>query len=136
MEFNHLKKNLKKDFTGLKKIKVSLLSDTVSQFLVQAIRGCEYAYDLDIFEAGFNQIDRQIMDYSSELYEHEADITIIYESSHKLLNKFNKIPPELKKDFAETHIDHLYMLIKTLSAKLKTKIIYLNLAEINDSVYG
>ena len=138
MEFNHLKKNLKKDFTGLKKIKVSLLSDTASQLLVQVIRGYgyEYSYDLDIFEADFNQIDRQIMDYSSELYEHEADITIIYESSHKLLNKFNKMPADQKKDFAENHIEYLDMLIKTLSAKLKTKIIYLNLAEINDTVYG
>ncbi len=138
MEFNHLKKNLKKDYTGLKKIKVSLLSDTASQLLVQAIRGYgyEYSYDLDIFEADFNQIDRQIMDYSSELYEHEADITIIYESSHKLLSKFNKLPADQKKDFAENHIEHLDMLIKTLSAKLKTKIIYLNLAEINDTVYG
>jgi len=138
MEFNHLKKNLKKDYTGLKKIKVSLLSDTASQLLVQSIRGYgyEYSYDLDIFEADFNQIDRQIMDYSSELYEHEADITIIYESSHKLLSKFNKMPADQKKDFAENHIEHLDMLIKTLSAKLKTKIIYLNLAEINDTVYG
>ncbi len=138
MEFNHLKKNLKKDYTGLKKIKVSLLSDTASQLLVQAIcgYGYEYSYDLDIFEADFNQIDRQIMDYSSELYEHEADITIIYESSHKLLSKFNKLPADQKKDFAENHIEHLDMLIKTLSAKLKTKIIYLNLAEINDTVYG
>ncbi len=138
MEFNQLKKNLKKDFTGLKKIKVSLLSDTASQLLVQSIRGYgyEYGYDLNIFEADFNQIDRQIMDYSSELYEHEADITIIYESSHKLLNKFNKLPAEKKKDFAENHIEHLDILINTLSAKLKTKIIYLNLAEINDTVYG
>lgn len=138
MEFNHLKKNLKKDFTNLKKIKISLLSDTASQLLVQAIRGYgyEYSYDLDIFEADFNQIDRQIMDHSSELYEHEADITIIYESSHKLLNKFNKLPAELKKDFAANHIEHLDMLIRTLSSKLKTKIIYLNLAEINDTVYG
>ena len=138
MEFNYLKKNLKKDYSSLKKIKISLLSDTASQFLVQAIRGYgyEYAYDLAIFEADFNQIDRQIMDYSSELYEHAADITIIYESSHKLLNKFNKLPADQKKDFAENHIEHLDTLIKTLSAKLKTKIIYLNLAEINDTVYG
>ena len=138
MEFNQLKKNLKKDFSELKKIKVSLLSDTASQLLVQAIRGYgfEYSYDLEIFEADFNQIDRQILDYSSELYEHEADITIIYESSHKLLNKFNKLPANQQKDFAENHIEHLDSLIKTLSAKLKTKIIYLNLAEINDTVYG
>ena len=138
MEFNQLKKNLKKNFSNFKKIKIALLSDTASQLLVQAIRGYgfEYSYDLNIFEADFNQIDRQIMDYSSELYEHEADITIIYESSHKLLNKFNKLPADQKKYFAENHIEHMDMLIKTLSAKLNTKIIYLNLAEINDTVYG
>ena len=35
--FTQLKKNLKKDFTGLKAIKVAVLGDTATQFLIQAL---------------------------------------------------------------------------------------------------
>lgn len=38
-DFSQLKKNLKKDFSGLKAIKVAVLGDSATQFLVQALRG-------------------------------------------------------------------------------------------------
>ena len=38
-----IKKNLKKDFSNLKTIKVALLGDTATQFLTQALRGLGYA---------------------------------------------------------------------------------------------
>src|ERR1035437_3707381 len=138
MDFNQLKKNLKKDFSGLKKIKVALLADSASQLLAQSIRalGYEYAYDIQLFESDFDQIDRQIMDPTSELYEYEPEITILYESSHKLLNTFNKQTIEQKVLFAQNHLNHFDTLLHQLSQYSKTKVIYLNLSEINDSVYG
>ena len=36
-EFSQLKKNLKKDFSKLKAIKVAVLGDTATQFLTQAL---------------------------------------------------------------------------------------------------
>ncbi len=42
MHFIELKKNLKKDFSGLKKVKLALLGDSATQFLTQAIRGHGY----------------------------------------------------------------------------------------------
>ena len=47
LSFNDLKKNLKKDFSGFKKIKVALLSDSASQFLSVAIRGYGYEAGVD-----------------------------------------------------------------------------------------
>ena len=37
--FSELKKNLKQDFSSLKTIKVAVLGDTATQFLMQALRG-------------------------------------------------------------------------------------------------
>ncbi len=138
MELRDLKKNLKKDFSRFKKIKLAFLADTASQFIVQAIKGWgyEFSYDLDIFEADFNQIERQILDSTSELYEHEPEVTIVFESSHKLLYKFNKLPSAKKESFAQDRIDQLEMYLQALSSKMKTKVIYFNIAEIDDNVFG
>ena len=59
---------------------------------MQAIRGTgyDYGFDLKIFEADFNQIDRQIFDPNSELYLFEPEIILVFESSHKLLQKYNE----------------------------------------------
>jgi predicted enzyme involved in methoxymalonyl-ACP biosynthesis len=73
--FSQLKKNLKKDFSGLKTIKVAVLGDSATQFLVQALRGEGYekGFDLQILEADFSQIERQVFDPSSELYEFKPE---------------------------------------------------------------
>jgi hypothetical protein len=48
MDFRQLKSNLKKDFTGFKKIKVAILADSATQLLHQAVRGAGYEKKLDI----------------------------------------------------------------------------------------
>jgi len=44
------------------------LGDTATQFLVEALRavGFEVGFDLHIWEADFNQIERQIFDTASD----------------------------------------------------------------------
>ena len=137
-EFVQLKKNLKKDFTGLKQIKVALLGDTATQFLVQSIRGLgfDYGFDLNILEADFNQVERQIFDPSSELYEFCPEIVVIYQSSHKLLGKYNKLKPGQQSNLASSELESITGIYETLSTKLKAKIIYYNYTEIDDSVFG
>src|SRR5437764_379801 len=90
--FNELKKNLKKDFSGFKKIKIALLSDSASQLLNNAIKGYGYHAQLnfEIYEADYNQIDLQIFDPSSELYSFNPDFIFINRSTEKLLHNFYK----------------------------------------------
>lgn len=94
--FFTIKKNLKKDFSNLKMLKVAVLGDTATQFLIQTLRGLGYdnGFNLEIWEADFNQIERQVFDQSSELYEFKPEIVIVFQSSHKLLGKYNKMKPE------------------------------------------
>src|SRR6266851_3067086 len=91
--FSELKKNLKKDFSNLKTIKIAVLGDTATQFLMQALRGAGYSkgFDLKIWEADFNQVERQVFDPTSELYEFKPEIVIVFQSSHKLLGKYNSL---------------------------------------------
>jgi predicted enzyme involved in methoxymalonyl-ACP biosynthesis len=136
--FAELKKNLKKDFTGFNPVKIALLGDSATQLLSQAIRGMGYndGFDLKIWEADFNQIERQVFDEGSELYEYKPEIVIIFHSTHKLLYKYNKLAADDKRSLAETRMDLVEQLNHKIQTALKAKFIYYNYPEINDTVFG
>lgn len=132
--FYQLKKNLKQDFSTLRKVNVSLMGDTATQFLAQSIRGMGYEYklDLQIWEAEFNQIENQLFDPTSHYNSIESQVTIIFESSHKLLQKFFAESPQNRIHFAEHKIERL----KNICKNTKGKLIYFNYTEVDDKVFG
>ncbi|MEJ6979553.1 HAD-IIIC family phosphatase [Pedobacter sp. P351] len=137
-DFSQLKKNLKKDFSSFKTIKVAVLGDTSTQFLTQALRGMGFdsGLDLRIWEADFNQIERQVYDPASELYEFGPEIVIIFQSSHKLLAKYNKLSTNEHHLLAANELQLIKSINYTLTSNLNAKIIYYNYSEIDDSVFG
>ena len=134
-DFLTLKKNLKKDFSGMPEIKIAIVGDFATQFLNQALRG--YGYDLNynfkIYEADYNQIDAQIMDASSELYQFEPDFVLIFQSIQKLHKQYIK---SQYSTFADTIIKDLDSYCNSLNNQLNTQILYVNFPEINDGVFG
>lgn len=137
-QFTQLKKNLKKNFSGLKIIKIAILGDTATQFLTQALKGVGYdsGFNLDIWEADFDQIERQVYDLSSEFYEFKPEIVIIFQSSHKLLGKYNKIKPDQHLSFSSSKLAEIENIYSNLNSNIESKIIYYNYPEIDDSVFG
>lgn len=138
LSFQSLRKNLKKDFSSFAKIKIAILADSATQMYVQAIKGYGYEVQIDfeIFEAEYDQIERQIYDPTSDLYQFNPEFVIIFYCSNKLLRKFGKLGLDQKVDFAKSHIENSQNLYQNLAAQLKCKVIYLNFNEINDSVFG
>jgi FkbH-like protein len=136
--FAALKKNLKKDFTGLASLKVALLGDSATQLLVQALKGAAYneGFNLQVWEADFNQVERQVFDEGSELYEFTPDIVIIFQSSHKLLGAYNKLKPEAYASLASNRLELVSNIYGQVKARCKAKIIYYNYTEIDDAVFG
>jgi len=137
-DFFQLKKNLKKDFSGLKKIKIAVLGDTSTQFLVQAIRGLGFdlGIDLQVWEADYDQIENQVFDTGSELYKSKPEVVIIFRSSQKLLNKYNKLHTEQRKLLAANELSSVDQLYSALKQELNCKVIFYNYTEIDDSVFG
>ncbi|MFT6842495.1 MAG: FkbH-like protein [Psychroserpens sp.] len=137
-DFLNLKKNLKNDFSGLKSIKLAILGDSATQLLTQALKGIGYdnGFNLEILEADFNQIERQVFDASSELYEFNPEIVIVFQSSHKLLGKYNKIKPDQHLLFASNELNAIENIYSTLTSNLDAKVIYYNYTEIDDAVFG
>jgi FkbH-like protein len=138
LTFNHLKKNLKKETSGFKSIRLAILADSASQFLHQAIKGygVEIGINFEIFEADYNQIERQVFDPTSELYEFNPEYIFINRSSERLLKDFYKKKRDQQIIFSEIQNEYYRSLYETITSKLKCKIIINTFIEINDSIFG
>jgi FkbH-like protein len=138
LDFNYLKKNLKKQKSGFRKVKLAIVADSASQFLNIAIKGygIEQEVDFEIYEADYNQIDLQVFDLSSELYEFEPEFVFINFSSEHLLKEFYKKNKGEQLNFSNNKIAYIGNIIETLSSNLKCKIIINDFIEINDNVFG
>ncbi len=138
LSFTQLRKNLRKDFNNCATVKVAVLGDTATQFLIQALRGAgfEQGFNLQIWEAEFNQIERQVFDSTSDLFQFNPEIVVVFYASHKLLAKYNKLKPEQHIELANNHLKLIDDVTNAVNAQLQSKIIYYNHTEINDSIFG
>ncbi len=136
-QFKELKKLLKSDLSALPSIKVSLIGDTATQFLGTAIKGAgvERGYNINLFEAEYNQVERQFLDPTSELYEFDADIVIVFQSTHKLGEHHSLLPVEQQMKLADERIGFITSICE-IPALANKKIIYFNYPEIDDTVFG
>lgn len=132
--FKELKRNLKKDVSNFPTLKVSLLGDTATQFLATAIKGegIERGYNIDLFEAEYNQVEQQVLDPTSDLYAHDAKYIIVFQSTHKLLEQYSLMPASDWITLADERINF----IRTICESVGGKIIYYNYPEIEDTVFG
>ncbi len=138
LTFNDLTKNLKKDFSNHRKIRIAILGDSATQLLVKAIKGYgfELGINFDIYEADYDQIERQIFDADSDLYIFKPEFVIILNSTQKLINKFYKVSKLEKLKFADNKIETISNIYRAVTDKLSCKVIYFNYIEINDSIFG
>lgn len=136
--FNDLKKNAKKDTTGFAEVNFSLLGDTATQFLAQAIQG--YAYlshlRLNLFEADYNQIDAQVLDENSELYRSVPDYVALYMSAEKCYEAFCETALENRHDFAENYMAKIRGYWGCINQHRKCRILQFTFAEIDDGIFG
>jgi len=136
MEFKQVKANLKKDFTGFKKIKVAILADSATQYLAQAIRGVGYEkkLDIEIWEADYDSVDITVRDEGSELYRFKPDFVFLFLSSQKLKKKFYKTGSDI--NFADDQVIYLKEVVKNISSHIKTNFLLFNFPDVLDSVFG
>jgi FkbH-like protein len=77
-----------------------------------------------------------VYDVSSELYDFKPEIVIVFQSSHKLLGKYNKIKPDQHLLLASNELEAIESIYSNLMNNLNAKVIYFNYTEIDDSVFG
>jgi FkbH-like protein len=136
--FTRLKKNLKKDFSGLQPVRVALLGDTATQWMAQAIRGVGYerGLDLQLWEADFSQIGQQVCDPRSDLYAFDPQVILLYQSSQKLLGAYDGLEPGGRRELAQGRIAQVDSLRAAIRARSAASILYYNYPEIDDRIFG
>ena len=117
--------------------KVALLGDTATQLLVTSIRGeaIDRGLNLKVYEADYNQVERQLMDPTSELYGYDAEIVIIFQSTHKLGEYHSSLAIDKQEHLADERLSFISSLCENPSFANK-KILYFNYPEIEDTVFG
>ena len=137
ISFASLKRNLKSDVTGLPSFKIAVVGDTATQLLCTAIcgMGIERGYNVDLLEAEYNQVERQLLDPTSDLYQFDADFIVIFQSTHKLGEHHSMLSSEQQATLADVRIGFLVSVCENPALAGK-KIIYFNYPEIEDTVFG
>ncbi len=118
-----------------KDIELSLLSDTSTQYLIKFLEGLalESKFNLKIWNAPIDQIEQQIFNKDSDFYKKNNNLTIVFESTHTLLRKYNLSND--KVNFSEIQFDRIKSYLNKLST-LNKDVIFFNFYEINDYVFG
>ncbi|MCX6272540.1 MAG: HAD-IIIC family phosphatase [Bacteroidetes bacterium] len=138
IDYNSLKKNLKKDPTSFPVIRLAILSDSATQMVVTALKGYGYEekLNLEIFEADFDQVDRQVYDSSSELYRFDPQFIIIFFCINNLSRRFGNLSFNDKSAFAADYLSEIEKIYSAITSKLTGKLIFLNFPESLDAVFG
>lgn len=115
-----------------------MLSDTASQLLHNAIKGYGYevGVNFEVYEADYDQIDLQIFDPSSELYEFAPEYVFINRSTEKLFKDFCKQDRYTQSTYAAHVLAKTQNYCNTLAGRMKAKVIINTYPEINDGVFG
>lgn len=135
--FIQLKKYLKGEINGLLQAKVALVGDTATQLLATALKGtgAKRGYNIDLYEADYNQVERQLLDPTSDLYQFNADFIVIFQSTHKLGELHSMLATEQQSSLADERISFLASVCENPALAGK-KIIYFNYPEIEDTIFG
>ncbi|MEG2340940.1 MAG: HAD-IIIC family phosphatase, partial [Odoribacter sp.] len=82
--------------------------------------------------AEYNQVEQQVIDLTSDLHRFAADYIVVFQSTHKLLEKYNLSSSGGQSNLTTERLDFIQTLCNTVSGR----IIYYNYPEIEDTVFG
>ena len=91
------------DASKLKKVKLAILGNHATQFLRMALQSMGLISEMrfDIYEAEYDQIEMEIIDTGSGLYEFQPSYVFIVQSSLSLQKIFYQMKEADKANFAE-----------------------------------
>lgn len=138
MNFNKLKRNLKKDVSEFRSAKIALLGDSATQLLGIALKGygIERNINIELFESEYDSIYETIINKESRLYQNSFDYIIVFQCSHKLRESFYDLPIDKRPTFGADLTSYIKNLYNNLSQNSSAKIIITNYYEVLDGVFG
>ena len=137
LSFNQLTRNLKRDCTGFRTLRVALVGDSATQLLAKALRGMsiERSFQMLLFEAEYNQVERLFLDATSELYQQTFDYVILFQSSHHFALSHAKAEPSARSRMADERLAFIETAAQSFMER-GTRMIVMNYPEFDDAVFG
>lgn len=137
-DFQTLRKNLKKDFGGMRRVSIAVAGDSSTQLLVQAIRGMgfEIGVDFSVYEAGIGQVGLELLNPRSEMYASSPEFIIVFLAADKAWKKFAGLPAGERGDFAAGFLAEAGKLAEAVKEYSGAKLIFFNLPMLDDAVFG
>lgn len=119
-------------------VKLAILGNVATQLLATAIEGNAKleGINLEVFDAGYNQIAFQLMDPQSETYAFRPDFILLYEATDKLYEEFLDEDSIGKRNFADRFMEHIASFWGIVSQNTNAKILQCNFTEIGDRAFG
>ena len=135
-EFSVLKKAKRKIEADWKEVRIAILGDHATQFIKEALIGYGAISKLNynVYEAEYSQIDQEILDADSELYNFNPEIVIVTNSVYKLEQSFHH--SKNQDSFANSFLDKVEGWMEALKNNTKAKIILSTFPELPDAVFG
>ena len=135
--FRELQKACKLSVDG-KEHKIAVLGNCATQFFSDAVMGYGRlsGINLTVFDADYNQIDAQLLDSTSEVYESNPDEILLFLSTDKLYEEFLDEDLSLRSSFAAQYMDKIKEYWELIKKNSTARILQMNFTEIDDKVLG
>lgn len=135
--FKELKKGAKLTVAS-REVRLAILGNCATQFFSKSIEGYAKLSGINLctLDTDYNQIDAQLLDAVSEVYEFNPDEILIWLATDKLYEEFLDIPLGARNTFAESIIQKLQYYWDLIARNSKARILQPNFTEIDDKVLG
>ena len=136
--FSQLKKLAAEPAQELPVCRLALLGDSATQHLATALKGCARAdgFALELFEAEYDEVNAQILDPNSELYQFAPDAVLLYLCSEKLYDRYCRTKEEERPQLAQQVFDEIAGYWDRLGSAGSMKILQYNFVELDDRIFG
>ena len=136
VSYTALKKLAKQCTEGKKRLAV--IGDCATQQLATALRGESVRRDfqLTVLDADYNQMEAQLLDPHSEVYEFRPDYILLFASYEKLKLRFYDTAPAARAGFASAEMERFTSLWQAIAANSRAKVLMFDFPEAEDSVFG
>lgn len=138
MEYKDLLKAAKQYKASENDFRVALLGDNATQFLAQAIRGLGVLshFQMQVFDADYDQIYLQAFDDNSELYKFKPHAIIIFMCWQKLYEKYHRIDAGNAALFATNMAEEIQRVHNWIHDRCDASLLQFTFPTENDMVFG
>ncbi len=118
--------------------KLAILGDCATQQLATAIRGesVRRAFALEVYDGDYDQMEAEILDPQSELYQFAPDYILIAGCTQKLRMRYEDTPMGERADFAQKELSRFCSLWERIAANCGARVLMFDFPEPDDAVFG